>query len=93
MAFGVVRMGNFGRMVGRGLGGISGYGTCEVCKLALLVTLRIVRGPFSYAVSIDRFLRTFVFVFRFPYTCSVCPFVHLSVYFSGIPLLFCGGDL
>lgn len=41
-----------------------------------LVTLCIVRGLFSYVVSIVRFLRTFVLfsVFR-----TVVPFVHLSI--------------
>ena len=41
-----------------------------------LVTLRIVRGLFGYAVPIVRFLRTFVLfsVFR-----TVVPFVRLSV--------------
>ena len=57
------------------------------------MTLRIVRGLFSCAVSIYRFLRTFVSfsVFR-----TVVPAVCLSSYpgnFSGIPLLFCGEDL
>ena len=46
---------------GMGFGGGMGMG---------LVTLCFVRGLFSDAVSIDRFLRTFVFVFRFP---NVCP--------------------
>lgn len=92
----MVRQGVFGRVVWRGLryaGDCEARGVCKsVASCEELVTLHIVRGPFGCAVLIDRFLRTFVFVFRFPYTCSVCPFVHLSVYFSGIPLLFCGGD-
>ena len=43
-----------------------------------LVTLCIVRGLFSYVVSIDRFLRTFVLFSVFSIFRTVVLFVRLS---------------
>lgn len=86
----MVKRGGFWRVVWGCASGVGDCGARGLCRLVAvlmvgewgLVTLRIVRGLFGYAVSIVRFLRTFVSfsVFRtlVPFVClSTCPYNFL----------------